>query len=272
MGRRPPNRPEIYQEFIREVHFAGKKGVSQSSLTKKIVCDRTSIYRAAIKAEKRRLVRIIRKGQRTTYFSTEKIILDPALAALLQGRSAFRKIIEGSTKKTIDFKVLFACPEKMTGLELALLNFLIRAGLLVTYSLLESMGRGNRIIAEIYSGKDRRLSDDLKDALILEWIKNSLTSIIPLLPQEFKEVLYKPMEIYPHGYDEQIKFMQKRPKFAIERDIAQKAFNVLEKLFPSEIVALCRISEGLPDAIEFEKQYIESAKTANSKRDTTIPS
>jgi len=66
--------------------------------------------------------------------------------------------------------------------------------------------------------------------------------------------------------------MQKRPKFAIERDIAQKAFIVLEKLFPSEIVALCRISEGLPDAIEFEKQYIESAETANSKRDTAIPS
>jgi hypothetical protein len=39
--------------------------------------------------------------------------------------------------------------------------------------------------------------------------------------------------------------------------------------FPSEIVALCRISEGLPDAIEFEKQYIESAETANYKRDTT---
>jgi hypothetical protein len=268
MGRRPPNEPEIYNEFIQEVLMAGKNGVSQSILARKIQCDRTSIYRAGLKAMKRGIVRIQTKGKRTSYLSTDKIITDHALAAFLLGRYAFRKIVKNPALKTIKLKMLASSGERAE-LELVLLTFIIRVGIVVTYLLLEAMGRGNRILAETYSGKEHALSDDLKDALILEWIKNSITPIIPLLSHEFKNILYKSTGTYPIDFEERIRFSQKRPKFAIERDIAQNAFSAFEKLFPSEIGALWRISEGLPDAIEFEKQYIERAETANSKGDTS---
>jgi hypothetical protein len=266
MGRRPPNEPEVYKMFIQEVLMAGKEGIPQSILAKEIQCNRTSIFRAGLKAKKRGVVRIQTRGRRTTYFSTEKITTDPALAAFLRGRYAFRRIIKNPALKTVRLKTL-ATTEERTELELALLTFIIRVGIVITYSLLEAMGRGNRILAETYSGKERALPDDLKDALVLEWIKNSITPIIPLLPHEFKNILYKSTGRYPVHFEERRRFSQKHPKFAIDRGIAQNSFSALEKLFPREIGALWRISEGLPDAIEFEKQYIERVDRSNSKRD-----
>jgi hypothetical protein len=143
--------------------------------------------------------------------------------------------------------------------EFALLNFSKRVGVVVTYILFDAMARGNKILAEIYSGKDRMLTDDSKDVLIMNWIGEAITSIIPRLPAEFKEVVYMSTKNYPADFDGRVMFMRTPPKLAIDYKVAKQAFAAFEKLFPHKLKALRRISEGLPDAIDIQKGYIERA-------------
>ena len=90
-------------------------------------------------------------------------------------------------------------------------------------------------------------------------------------PLAFKPIKFSLPRVYPIDFEERRRFLQRHPKYAIDRDIAQNSFSALEKLFPREIGALWRISEGLPDAIEFEKQYIEKVERSNSKKGVMPP-
>lgn len=273
------------EEQIKDILSANPgREVSKKDLLNLTTLDQSSVYRATLKLKAKKEIKVIRKGQRTSYIIIDPIKLDIVLGATLFGKSSIQKLLNFRvpiitddvhyklTKESEDNKDLVTVFNKNTkffehkfikgidDIEKFLFEFSNRVGAFLVYTILTSMHPNNELFKKVNVNK--------RDKIVTEWINSSISSIVlDMIKHYFNEEAYKSLKKYPIGYEEKLKFMNKKSKYTFEKENAKLLMNGFARLYPSVFERLEDIRMNLINAINsnqiFEKEVIEKWNNCN---------
>jgi hypothetical protein len=208
-------------------------------------------------------------GRHGKYFPTEEVYKDPLLNATLFGDD-FRfsllgkkedlvlcdqPIMDFDLKKQFDctsytslYKPMFTSEDQV---EHALFEFSNRIGAFITYALIQAMNPDNNKMS---------LSTRGQDEVVKKWAQNSISRMLPFLVKEFNEVAYRAVGQYPWGYDERKKFMEKRPRYVLDRPTTIRLLTAFGRLYPRLGYKFDKMIRKLPDALQNYKRFMEEMR------------
>jgi hypothetical protein len=157
------------------------------------------------------------------------------------------KIVDCTTYSSL-YRPIFTTED---GIEQALFEFSNRLGAFITYTLIQAMNPENNKMS---------LSGRGQDEIVKKWAQNSISRILPFLVKNFNEFVYIAIGQYPHGYDEQVKFMDKSPRFVLDRPTISKMLTAFERLYPRLGYEFDKMIMNLPVALENHKKFIEEMR------------
>ena len=244
--------------------YGMKGGISHNQLAHIANLDRKSLRKYTQHLMKDGKIR--RDGIHGRYFPTEEAYKDPLLNATLFGddfrfRLLDKKqdlvlcnqiITDFELKKEIDctsytdlYKPMFTPEDEV---ERALFEFSNRIGAFITYALIQAMNPDNNKTS---------LSTRGQDEIVKKWAQNSISRILPFLVKNFNDFAYRAIDQYPHGYEEQVKFMEKSPRFILDKLIISRLLTAFGKLYPRLSYEFDKMVMNLPKASENYKRYME---------------
>jgi hypothetical protein len=103
------------------------------------------------------------------------------------------------------YKPMFTRKHK---LEHTIFEFSNRIGAFITYALIQAMNPDNNKTS---------LSTKGQDEIVKKWAQNSIYNVLPFLVKDINDVVYRTIDQYPRGYEEQVKFMDRRPRFVLDK-------------------------------------------------------
>ena len=265
MGRYPDLNKDA-EEQIKDVLSANPgKEISKKDLLYLTTLDQSSIYRATLRLKTKKEIKIIRKGQRTSYIIIDPVKIDVVLGATLFGKSAIQKLLNfhvpiisddvhhKATKETNENELVTVINKNTTffehkfvegidDIEKFLFEFSNRVGALIVYTILTSMHPDNELF--------KKVSVNKRDKIVTEWINNSISSIVlDMIKRYFNEEAYKSLKKYPIGYEEKLKFMNKKSAYTFEKQNAKLLMDGFSRLYPSVFERLEDIRMNLVNAI-----------------------
>ncbi len=263
------------KRVLQEVIAAGREGIWQTDIVKGTGLNRSYVFEIAMMLRKNGKITIRRTGNRTKYFAKSKVVVDPALGSFLQGRYAFRRILK---KKRPVFRRNFLTvnTKDLSDLQLSLILFSLNLGTTITYLLLDATSKRNKILADACyrtGGQDAieretpvSLTDQQKKELIKDWIRNAITSIIPLLPIELIRVIYRVAIPRTLSYEERMEIMQKTQGVEMDETVAKQANGAFGRILEDEIARrLQHLSGSLQRIVDSEKKLIERAEKSETR-------
>jgi hypothetical protein len=210
--------------------------------------------------------KIRKDGIHGKYFPTEEAYKDPLLNATLfgddfrfrlldkqQDLALYNQIItDVEQEKQIDcttctslYKPMFTSED---GIERALFEFSNRIGAFILYALIQAMNPDNNKMS---------LSARGQDEIVKKWAENSISCILPFLVKDFNDFVYWAIGQYPRGTDERVKFMNKSPRFVLDKSIISRLLTAFGRLYPRLRYEFDKMITELPEASENYKIYME---------------
>jgi hypothetical protein len=101
------------------------------------------------------------------------------------------------------------------------------------------------------------LSTRGQDEIVKKWAQNSISRILPFLVKDFNDHVYRAIGQYPRSYDEQVKFMDKSPRFVLDRSTISRLLTAFGRLYPRLGYEFGKRIMELPEASQNYKRYIE---------------
>lgn len=98
------------------------------------------------------------------------------------------------------------------------------------------------------------------DEIVKKWAQNSISRILPFLVKYFNDFAYRAIGQYPRGYDEQVKFMNKSPRFVLDKSIIRRLLTAFGRLYPRLGYEFDKMIMELPDASQKHKIYMEELR------------
>jgi hypothetical protein len=252
-------------EVIRVYGIKG--GISHNQLAHIADLDRKSLRKYTQHMMKDGKIR--RDGIHGKYFPTEEAYKDPLLNATLFGddfrfRLLDKKqdlvlcnqiIVDSDLKKQIDcasytslYKPMFTRKHK---LEHTIFEFSNRIGAFITYALIQAMNPDNNKTS---------LSTKGQDEIVKKWAQNSISNVLPFLVKDFNDVVYRAIDQYPHDYEEQVEFKDKRPRLVLDKSTIRRLLTVFGRLYPRISYEFGKMIMKLPEASENYKRYMEEMR------------
>ena len=233
--------------IIRFIVRSGHKGIAKKDLLRLLYCDQSTVYRITKKLEEEGVLRIVRKGQRTSYLAIQtNVEVNANMGASILGRSAIPKIFSGYRR----------IPNDLTDddhLEKTLLDFSSSIGAFITYVYIQSMNPHNSLLS--VSGKE---NIEQQEILTTEWIHNGISSaFLSRSLFEFKNMLFRSLSgrnYVSDSFEAKINFTMKDPIIK-DKKLAHKIIKAFAKLYPDTYRTLENIVKDLPKKIETEKAY-----------------
>lgn len=74
------------------------------------------------------------------------------------------------------------------------------------------------------------------------------------------DFVYRAIGQYPHGYDEQVKFMYKSPRFVLDKFIISRLLAAFRRLYPRLGYEFDKMIMNLPEALENYKIYMQEMR------------
>ena len=135
-------------------------------------------------------------------------------------------------------------------IEKFLFEFSNRIGAFIVYTIITSMHPNNELF--------KKISVNKRDKIVTDWINNSISSIVlNMIKRYFNEEAYKSLNKYPIGYDEKVKFMNKKSVYTFEKQNAKLLMNGFSKLYPSIFERLEDIRMNLVNTIRLNQNFDE---------------
>jgi hypothetical protein len=135
-------------------------------------------------------------GKHGRYFQIVNVYQNTILAASIFSKAAISKLnLENASTYSEDY-FSFKSGEE-SGLEKALFEFSNKIGAFITYVLIQAMNPRNE---DIIRSEEKDLD---RDALVQEWTKNAILTIVPFLLGAFKDAIFldldsiKPSDLFP---------------------------------------------------------------------------
>jgi hypothetical protein len=146
------------------------------------------------------------------------------------------------------YKPMFTTEDEI---ERALFEFSNRVGAFITYALIQAMNPENNKMS---------LSTRGQDEIVKKWAQNSISRILPFLVKNFNDFVYRAIGQYTHGYDEQVRFMDKSPRFVLDESTISRLLTASGRLYPRLGYEFDKMIMNLPEALENYKRFIEDMR------------
>jgi hypothetical protein len=272
MGRYSGSDSEAEKKVLREIIAAGRDGIWQKDVAERAALNRSYVFEIANWLHKHGEITIIAVGNRRKYFAKVGKVTDLVLGPFLQGRYIFRELVK-KKRPIFNGNVVKVQAEELPNLELSLTMFSLSLGAAITYLLVQAVGKGNSVIADAYYDSARGsntgsnvLHSFEKEQILRDWIKNALSSIIPLLPSEFTNIIHNAVAQRPLSYDDRIALLDKAARLQMNETIANQVRGAFAKILePGTARKLQKIETELPKIIENERLYISKAERGESR-------
>jgi hypothetical protein len=244
-----------------------KGGISHDQLAQIADLDRKSLRKYTQHLMKDG--KISRVGTHGKYFPTEEGYKDPLLNATLFGDHFRSRLLDNKEDLVLCNKIIrdfrlnkeIDCTTYITlyepkfangkEIERALFEFSNRIGAFITYALIQTMNPDNNKMS---------LSAREQDEIVKKWAQNSISRILPFLVRNFNDLVYRAKGQYPSSYDEQVKFMDKRPKFVLVKPAIDQLLSAFRRLYPRLGYEFDKMILELPESSEYYKMSIEAMR------------
>jgi hypothetical protein len=239
-------------EILKLVIWNSRFGISHRALADTVRLDRKNL-RPYIKRLISRKMITRAPGKQGKYFPTANVYQDALLTASSFGELSISRLLsvgnyvvpkENGFTYSDYFNLKFT---EDSGLEHTLFEFSSKIGAFITYVLIQAMNPRNEYIIK---SEERDLD---KDALVQEWTKNAILSIIPFLLVKFKGAIFdyldsiRPSDLDPKKVHDVIgDYFLKKPFFQMEAETITEIGQKFGALYPIVKFRLDRILEGLP--------------------------
>jgi predicted transcriptional regulator len=250
-------------EIIRIYGMRG--GISHNQLSKEVDLDPKNLRLYIKELIKEGLVKKD-KGLQGKYFPTEEAYKDQLLNAYLFGDNFRRNILTKDLIITTDRKVEFTVPfpsycrdftiyrcyfepkfDESSELEHSLFEFSNKIGAFITYFLIQIMD----------ANRTKLTSHRSTDYLVEEMVRKAVLMIIPYAMSIFKDSVYKSVGKYPLIYEDKIKYLEKRPRFIIEKDIVKELRRSFVHIYPLMGYEFEKIDERLSNELASFKEHLK---------------
>ena len=104
------------------------------------------------------------------------------------------------------------------------------------------------------------MSTRVQDEIVKKWAQNSISRILPFLVKYFNDFAYRAIDQHPRGYDEQVKFINKSPRFILDKSIINRLLTAFGRLYPRLGYEFDKMIMKLPDASQKHKIYMEELR------------
>jgi predicted transcriptional regulator len=266
-------------EIIR-IYTIKEGGISQSRLEKQIDLDRKNlkpsieilIKKGLVKKEKER-------GLHGKYFSTEKAYKDPLLFAYFFADIFRHDLLKQENLITTTNRIeehaqpFLLCRDFTTyrhyfepkftekhKLERTLFEFSNRIGAFITYGLIQAMNPDNYNEYNLGSAQEQ-------DTLVREWIHRAVLRALPFIIWQFRDSIYKGINQYPKNYEEEVKYMDTKPKFVLDKKIITELTRSFARIYPLVNYEFQKIFRNLFSEVEQYKSYVEEIKEKWKKQE-----
>ena len=233
--------------IIRFIAMLGPKGIAKKDLLQLMTpCDQSTIFRITKKLEKDRVIKIERRGQRTSYFIVQaNKEVNASIGAAILSRVAIPKIFDGYRQVLEKFTPI-------DYLEQTLFDFSNSIGAFITYVLLQSMNPYNKLLFTKYNTRNKQ------EKLVREWIHNAISAVfISRSLLELKRMLYRTLRDHQYlsnSFKVDVNFTLTNPIIK-NKDIATKINKAYGRLYPQIYTNLENILTNLPKKIKSERSY-----------------
>ncbi len=250
-------------EIIRIYGMRG--GISHDQLSNEIDLDPKNLRPYIKELIKEGLVKK-GKGLQDKYFPTEEAYKDQLLNAYLFGNNFRKNILTKDLIVTTDRKVEYIIPfpshckdftiyrryfepkfDESSELERSLFEFSNKVGAFITYFLIQIMDV-NRI---------KLTSNRSTDFLLEEMVRKAVLTIIPYAMSVFKDSVYKSVGDYPLTYEDKIKYLEKRPRYILEKDTINELRRSFVHIYPLMAYELEKIDKRLSNELSSFKEHLK---------------
>ena len=259
-------RQEKKNTIIEIIRIYGMRGgISHAQLSKEVDLDPKNLRPYIKGLIKEGLVKK-GKGLRDKYFPTEEAFKDQLLNAYLFGNNFRRNIIRKDLMITTDRKVEYIIPfpshcrdftiyrryfepkfDESSKLERSLFEFSNKIGAFVTYFLIQIMD----------TNRSKLTSNRSNDFLMEEMVSKAVSTIIPYVMSVFKDSVYKSVGKYPLTHEDRIKYLEKRSRYAFEKDIIKELRRSFVHIYPLMSFEFEKIDKRLSNELASFKDYLE---------------
>ncbi|MGH9975961.1 MAG: hypothetical protein ACRD8Z_09025, partial [Nitrososphaeraceae archaeon] len=137
--------------------------------------------------------------------------------------------------------------DESSELEYSLFEFSNKIGAFVTYYLIQIMD----------TTRTKLTPNRSTDYLLEEMVRKALSTIIPYAMSVFKDSVYKSVGKYPLTYEDEIKYLQKKPRYIFESDIIKELRRSFVHIYPLMSYELEKIDERLSNELASFKEHLK---------------
>jgi hypothetical protein len=95
------------------------------------------------------------------------------------------------------------------------------------------------------------------DGIVEAWVKKAIEPVMPFLVSQFRDSVYKGMDMYPFGYEAGVKYMKQSPKFVLQEKIVNQLLKAFNNLYPLVGQLFKDFIKDLPRRLELHKEELE---------------
>jgi predicted transcriptional regulator len=233
------NKDDYLNEYRREKKntileviriYGMRDGISHHQLSKEVDLDPKNLRSYIIELIKKGSIRK-GKGLQGKYFPTEEAFKDQLLNAYLFGNNFRKNILRKDLMITTNRKVEYTIPfpshckdftiyrryfepkfDENSELEHSLFEFSNKIGAFIIYFLIQIMD----------TNRTKLTSNRPTDFLLEEMVRKAVLTITPYVMSVFKDSVYKSVGKYPYNYEDKIKYLKKRPRYILGKDITKE--------------------------------------------------
>jgi predicted transcriptional regulator len=229
----------LKQILLNAIH----NGISHKQLAKAVNLNEKTLRKYIKKLKKTGL---IKKGNKLQdkYLPTKESYKDPLSKSYLLG-DAFRRKVLFSNKFLVTYGDKSRFREKNL-LEHMLLEFSNMVGAYITYALMWSMDPDNNMP-----------NPEQTDELVEKLATNSISRVLPFLVWQFRDSVYRGINLYPSGYEAGVKYMKKNPSLLLSKDIIEQLKKSFLRLYPRIYFELQSIANNLSKELGSEKRFVK---------------
>ena len=277
MGRRSYLIESAEEIILNTIILAGKEGISKKDLLQIVYSlDQSTVYRNTEKLEKKSLIKIIRKGQRTKYIALNNSRRNVGLGAYLLGKRfvgdysllgkeglVLSKYVQ-EYPTSIDFTTYtrFIEPKFNTNaaLEKTIFEYSNQVGAFITYLFIHAMNAENiNALLLLQNGlrKDTQSENQMR-FVTEEWIRNSICSNVIQMLWKFSRM------IKPYGYipdiltEEGLKKRKHLGPYLLEEKYTTELLKAFSHIYPRLYHELETLRIALPKGIRSYKEFEQS--------------
>ena len=247
------------EKIIECLAFAPSNGMSKQDLIQHTGFDQTTIYRRTKVLEDKGILKIIKKGQRTSYILTNDVLKDKFLSAIIIGRISFKELIKKKigidnygfrfpSKDNNQFYTINMKPGR-DDLELLLFDYSKTIGSFIIFLLIYLIGSNDITYKNMNEIERNNVIQNILEKTIHKWLFNLLGNKYFIKTIHQSIYLLSSIDLKEEQKDLQNHFFDKL--------IFDKIMSSFENLFPDVFSVMNNLMSELPKRIESEKEFLD---------------